>query len=137
MLFGLARYVEAIARPCRVILDSLVPLALGISPGEFVSLIYRKNRLLRRPDVAIFDIMLWDTVRDHNLSNMLNTFDVVLDLYTPNWGEMNLAGSVGYRALQIRKARGVWSDSRPFPYTISTTEGIVIQSEYYRKLVEL
>ncbi len=135
-LFALIRNVEAITRPCRVILDSLVPLALNITPGEFVSLVYRKNRLLRRPDVAILDIMLWDTVRDHNLSNLLNTFDVVLDLYTPNWGEMNLAGSVGYRAMQVRKARGVRADSRPFPYTISPTEGIVVQSDYYRKLVE-
>lgn len=135
-LFALLRHVETIARPCRVILDSLVPLALGLSASDFVSLIYRKNRLLRQPDVALFDTILRETVQGHDLSNLLNTFDVVLDLYTPNWGEMNLAGSIGYRAMQIRKARGVRIDNRPYPYTISTTEGILVQSDYYRRLLE-
>ena len=132
-LFLLGRRMEEMPRPLRLVVDSLTPLALGYEPGEFVALVHRMNRLLGRADVAIFDIMLRRMLEESDLYSLLNAFDVVLDLYTPDWGDMSLAGNVGYRALQVRKARGVNADTRPFPYTISPTEGVVVEKDFYRR----
>lgn len=133
-LFAVARQVEAMPRPLRNIFDSLTPLALGYTPGQFVELVHRKNRLLRRPDVVLFDTLLRQTLQESELYSLLNAFDVVVDLTTPDWGEMEQAGQ-GMRALRVRKARGVRADTRPYPYVISPTEGIVVQKEYYRRQV--
>lgn len=132
-LFTVVRQVDAMPKPLRVVFDSLTPLALGYAPREFVELVHRKNQLLRRPDVALFDALLREMLARSDLYSLLNAFDVVLDLYTPDWGEMKLAGYTGHRALRVRKARGVSADIRPYPYIISPTEGIVVQKEHYRR----
>ena len=130
-LFTVDRQVEHMPKPLRMVFDSLTPLALGYAPGEFVALVHRKNRLLRRPDVSIFDTLLLQMLEKSELYSLLNAFDVVVDLYTPDWGEMALSGNTGYRALRVRKVRGASADTRPYPYTISPTEGIVVQKDYY------
>jgi circadian clock protein KaiC len=130
-LFTVDRQVERMPKPLRMVFDSLTPLALGYAPGEFVELVHRKNRLLRRPDVTTFDTLLLQMLEKSELYSLLNAFDVVLDLYTPDWGEMALSGNTGYRALRVRKVRGANADTRPYPYVISRTEGVVVQKDYY------
>jgi circadian clock protein KaiC len=132
-LFAVGRQIERMPKPLRTVFDSLAPLALGHAPGEFVPLVHHKNRMLRRPDVAFFDTLLRQMLQESEHYSLLNAFDVVLDLYTPNWGEMKLAGNTGYRALQVCKARAAAVNARPYPYTISPTEGIVVQKDYYRR----
>ena len=91
--------------------------------------------MLRRPGVALFDAMLRGTLEENQKYSLLNGFDVVAELYTPDWGEMGLSGTTGKCALRVRKARSVATDSRPYPYTVSPTEGIVVDRDYYRTQV--
>lgn len=132
-LFAVARQVEAMPKPLRVVFDSLTPLTLGHTGVEFVALMHRKQRLLSRFDATIFDVLLRQALNENFTYRLLNSYEIVLDLYTPDWGQMNLAGDTGYRVLQVHKARGVGVDHRPFPYVISPTDGIMIQQDYYRK----
>ncbi len=59
-----------------------------------------------------------------------NAFDVVIDLYTPDWGEVRFNGNMGYRALRVSKARGVNVHNQSFPYTITPDQGVVIHKEF-------
>ncbi len=129
-LFTVFRQMQRMPKPLRLIFDSLTPLALGYAPSEFVALVHRKTRMLRRPDVAVFSTLLRETLERSDLYSLLNAFDVVIDLYTPDWGEVRLNGNMGYRALQVRKARGVRISNQSFPYTISPTQGVVIHKEF-------
>jgi len=132
LLFAVIRQMERMPRPLRLITDSLTPLALDRSPSDFVKLVYRKNRMLHRPDVAIFDTLLRGVLADSDLHRLVGAFDIVNELYIPDWGEMKLAGNVGYRTLRIEKSRGNRIDPRPYPYTISPTDGLVVQKDHYR-----
>ncbi len=129
-LFGMLRQVQRMPKPLRLVFDSLTPLALGYAPNAFVALVHRKTRMLRRPDVAIFSTLLRETLERSDLYSLLNAFDVVIDLYTPDWGEVRLNGNMGYRALRVRKARGVSTHNQSFPYTISPERGMVIHKEF-------
>ncbi|NEP14657.1 MAG: AAA family ATPase [Symploca sp. SIO2C1] len=132
LMFTIARQLNRLSRPCRKIFDSLAPLAAMCTPREFISLIYRKNRLLRQPDVAMFNTFPQLAMADSDRYSLLNAYDVVLNLYTPDWGEMNQQGKIGNRALKIGKIRGARADLRPYPYTISLNEGILLQPKYYQ-----
>jgi circadian clock protein KaiC len=132
-LFTVTHQAEQMIGPLRVILDSLTPMALDYTPDEFVGLVHRKNRLLRRPGVTVFDAMLQRTLDESKVYSLLNAFDIVVDLYTPDWGEMGFSGHTGQRALRVHKARVAGADTRPFPYTISPTEGVVVQKDYYKR----
>lgn len=132
-LLTIARSVEQMSRPLRKIFDSLTLQSMGYTPDEFVMLVHRKNRLLRQAGVTIFDTFPQRVLEQSTLANLLNAFDVILDLYTPDWGEMSVTGGVGgYRVMQVRKAPAVGVDTRPYPYTISQHEGIIIQRDFYR-----
>ncbi|AKG20069.1 ATPase domain-containing protein [Calothrix sp. 336/3] len=130
-LFTVSHFLAQMPRPCRVVLDSLTPLAINYPHADFVTLVHRKNRLLRQPGVVLFDIFLTKILNQSDLYGLLNTFDVVIDLYIPNWGEMNRPGNLGYPSLRVVKSRGTRADTRPYPYRISQTEGIVVQQDYY------
>ncbi|WP_089719607.1 ATPase domain-containing protein [Candidatus Entotheonella palauensis] len=132
-LFAMLRQVESMPKPLRLVFDSLTPLALGYTPKAFVALVHRKTRMLRRPDVAIFSTLLRETLERSDLYSLLNAFDVVIDLYTPDWGEVRFNGNVGYRALRVRKARGVSTSNYTFPYTISPARGMVIHKEFSKQ----
>lgn len=132
-LFHLSEQAQAMPRPLRLVLDSLTPFALAHAPKDFVELVHRKNRLLQRPDTVLFDTLLPQTLPSGDVYSLLNAFDLVLDLYTPDWGEMKLAGNVGYRALRVSKLRVGSADTRPFPYTLSPSEGVVVQKGFYRQ----
>ncbi len=130
-LFALANQIDISPKPCRVILDSITPLTLLYEGKKFVRLVNRKNSLLGRDNVVIFDTILAKTVEENDFIQLSNSYDMVVDMFTPDWGQMKMTGNIGYRALQFKKARGVKVDKRPFPYTISLTDGIVVQKDYY------
>ncbi len=132
-LFAMFRQMQRMPKPLRLIFDSLTPLALGDAPSAFVALVHCKTRMLRRPDVAVLSTLLRETLERSDLYSLLNAFDVVIDLYTPDWGEVRLNGNMGYRALRVRKARGVRASNQSFPYTISPTQGMVIHKEFSKE----
>ncbi|MEP0856993.1 ATPase domain-containing protein [Trichocoleus sp. DQ-U1] len=129
-LYDIERHLRAMPKPCRLITDSLTPLAVQYAPDELIAFIERKNRLLRQLDVALFDTILPKTLNESILYSLLNSYDVVLDVYVPNWGEMGQTGQ-GFRVLQVRKSRGTHADTRPYPYTIRQGKGISVQEGFY------
>lgn len=131
-LLTIARYVECMPRPLRKIFDSLAWQALGCNQDEFIALVHRKNRVLRQSGVTLFDTFPQRVLEQSRLTNLLNAFDVIVDLYTPDWGEMRAAGGGGYRVMQLRKAPTVGVDTRPYPYIISQDRGISVQHDFYR-----
>jgi|GEM_PF-193965 len=131
--FTIARQLDRLPRPCRKIFDSLAPLAVSFSPREFISFIYQKNRLLRQPDVAFFNIFPQLAMEESDRYSLLNAYDVVLNLYMPDWGEMSQQGKLGHHVLRVRKIRGASADLRPYPYTLSPEDGIVLQTNYYQQ----
>lgn len=130
-LYDMERLLRTMPKPCRVIIDSLTPLAIQYEPNQFMMLIEQKNRLLRRPDVALFDTILPKTLAESVLYSALNSYDLVIEIYTPNWGDMGQSGQ-GFRVLQVRKARGTAIDTRPYPYVIRSGQGVFVQTEFYR-----
>ncbi|NES68890.1 MAG: hypothetical protein F6K24_28510 [Okeania sp. SIO2D1] len=133
-LYSLEQQLAQMPKPCRLIIDSLIPLAIAHSTTEFVNLIYRKNRLLRQPGVVLLDIFLKGILPEAALISLLNAYDIAIELYRPNWGDMNQQGNLGYPSLRLTKARGIKVDPRPYPYKLSPTEGIVLQADYYQTL---
>jgi circadian clock protein KaiC len=126
------RYLNRIPHPCRQIFDSLAPLAIGSTTQELLDFIYQQNRLLSGLGVSVFNTLPPIGIDRSDHYSLLNAYDVVVELYTPNWGEMSQIGRQDDRALKILKLRGAKADLRPYPYTISMTEGIILQKDYYR-----
>ena len=124
------RHVQQMPKPLRLVLDSLTPLALGYETHAFVAFVHRQTRILRRPDVAIFTTLLRETLERSDLYSLLNAFDLVIDLYTPDWGEVRFNGNMSYRVLRISKARGTSTSNQSFPYTINPAQGIVIHKDF-------
>jgi circadian clock protein KaiC len=132
-LFALVNQVERMPRPLRVVVDSLVLRGATITTPEFVAMVQRKNRLLRQPAVSTFDTLLHDILSPHDLANLVNAFDVVVSLHTPDWGRMGVARGSGYHVLEARKAPlGV--DGRPYPYTIVPGTGLLVQHDFYHHM---
>src|SRR6478672_1760697 len=129
-LYDIEKHLRVMPKPSRVIIDSLTPLAIQYAPDQLMAFIEHKNRLLRRLDVTLFDTILPKTLNESILYSLLNSYDLVLDVYSPNWGDMNQAGQ-GARVIQMRKARGTHADNRPYPYTIRPGEGIIVQEGFY------
>ncbi len=129
-LFSVACQVERMGRPLRTIFDSIISQGWSYTPDQLVALIHRKNRSLRMPQVTLFDTLPHEVLSQSDLHKLLNAFDIILDLYTPNWGEMGVARGGGYRVLQVRKSPSN-SDSRPYPYTIVPGKGITVQDRFY------
>lgn len=129
-MYDLERHLRAMPRPCRLIIDSITPLALQYEPQEFVAFVEQKNRLLRQPTLALMDTILPGTLNEHISYSLRNNYDVVLDIYHPDWGEMEQTGQ-GLRVLKVNKARGVNVNTRPHPYTIRPGVGVVMQEGFY------
>lgn len=129
-LYDIEQHIRRMPKPCRVVIDSLTPLAIQYTPNELISFIERKNRLLRQPHVTLLDTILPKTLNENILYSLLNSYDMVLDIYIPDWGEMGQAGQ-GFRVLQMRKARGIHADNRPYPFTIRPGKGVVVQEDFY------
>jgi circadian clock protein KaiC len=130
LLYTLACQLEQMSKPCRVIFDSLVPVAVNCSVEEFLSFIDDKNRLLNHSDVVLLDI--WNQrigITDKGYS-LWSAFDGIINLSIADWGEMNQRGNRGYPVLQLQKLRGSVFDTRPYPYKISLPQGIVLHNYY-------
>lgn len=125
LLHHVNRLLNRMQRPVRLVLDSLTPLQT-VFGEEFFELILQKNRMLRRPGVAIFDTATDPGLSEETISLTI-FYDVVLKLFTPDWSNLKLANSEGTRAMRIAKARGVKADLAPRLYTISEKSGICIQ----------
>jgi circadian clock protein KaiC len=130
-IYEVHRRLKAMPKPCRIIIDSLLPIAVYYTPEDLIKFLEKKNRLLKSPDVALLDTFMAKTLEESTLYSMLNSYDVVLDLYIPDWGEMSQAGKQGIRVLQIRKAPDA-VDTRPYPYFICPGKGVIVQKEFYR-----
>ena len=133
--YNLKEKLSRLPKPCRIIVDSLTPIAIHYHDNQFAAFIEIKNRLLREPDVAVFDTILPQTLDENLLYTILNNYDVVIDLYTPDWGEMGHARA-GNRVLQVRKVRGNAFDNRPYPYAIIPGRGIILNHAFYETIGE-
>lgn len=125
ILMNIQRHLNRMPPPIRLVLDSLTPMQT-VFREQFFELVLQKNRLLRHPGVALFDTTTNPGLNEDMIS-LTNFYDVVLSLFTPNWGDMQQGGNEGMRAMAMTKARGVKVDMRPRPYVISEQEGILIK----------
>jgi circadian clock protein KaiC len=122
-------WLEEMPKPCTSIVDSLTPLMVGLSPEDFKSMLTRRRLLGSRPDVSMLDTVMMSN--DLLQAYLTNHFDVVLDLYTPDWGDLKGADDRGRPVMRIVKARGVRVDTRPYPFRISREGGVVVQKDFY------
>ena len=122
-------WLEEMPKPCTSIVDSLTPLMVGLSAEDFKSMLTRRRLLGSRPDVSMLDTVMMSNDLLH--AYLTNHFDVVLDLYTPDWGDLKGADDRGRPVMRIVKARGVRVDTRPYPFRISREGGVVVQKDFY------
>ncbi|MHA1199608.1 MAG: ATPase domain-containing protein [Candidatus Heimdallarchaeaceae archaeon] len=132
IIYAIDSILKTMPKPCRVVMDSLTPVAVHVTAENFVRFIDYKNRVLRRIDVALFDTILTRSLSENTIYSSLNSYDIVLDLKTPDWGEMKGAGH-DLRAIEVRKARGAVAETQMCPYIIRRGEGLVIQKEVTRR----
>lgn len=126
----MSQWIERMPKPCASILDSLTPLMMGLPPEQFKVLLTRRRQLVNRDDVAILNtVMAGDDALQPYLTNH---YDMVIDLYTPNWGDLRMAGDADKPVMRLVKARGLKVDTRPYPYRVRSEGGVVVQKEFYR-----
>lgn len=124
-----ARWLDEMPKPCARIVDSLTPLMVGMSPEEFKTILTKGHALSASPQVTMLDTVMAST--DVLQSYLTNHFDLVVDLYTPDWGDLRGADDRGRPVMRLVKARGVRVDSRPYPFRISKEGGVVVQKDFY------
>ncbi|MHA1401721.1 MAG: RAD55 family ATPase [Candidatus Heimdallarchaeaceae archaeon] len=129
-IFKLNKFTEKMSKPCRIVIDSLNPIAINNSAKDFIEFIDYKNRIFRRSNVIIFETLLAKTLEENILYNTMQSYDVVIEMFEPNWGEMGESGQP-LRAIRVKKARGAYVNTRIYPYIIKKGEGIVIQKDIY------
>lgn len=126
----MSEWLERMPKPCASILDSLSPLMMGLPPEQFKVFLTRRRQLMNRPDISTLNtVMASDDELQHYLTNH---YDMVIDLYTPDWGDLRMAGDSDKPVMRIVKARGLKVDTRPYPYRVRTEGGVVVQKEFYR-----
>ena len=126
----MSEWLEKMPKPCARVLDSLTPLMMGLPPDQFKIFLTRRRQLVNRPDVSAFDTVMSsnDTLQPY----LTNHYDMVLDLYTPDWGDLRMAGDSDKPVVRVVKARGLKVDTRPYPYRVRSEGGVVVQKEFYR-----
>lgn len=125
-----SEWLEKMPKPCARILDSLTPLMMGMQPEQFKVFLTRRRQLVNRPDISVFDTVMAST--DALQPYLTNHYDMVIDLYTPDWGDLRMAGDSDKPVMRMVKARGLKVDTRPYPYRVRSEGGVVIQKEFYR-----
>ena len=125
----LSTWVDDMPKPCTLVIDSLTPLMVGMPPEEFKSLLTRNRTLGSSPQVSVLQTVM--ASQDMIQSYLTNHFDVVIDLYTPDWGDLRGADDRGRPVMRLVKARGVRVDSRPYPFRVSKEGGVVVQKDFY------
>ena len=122
-------WIDAMPKPCARVVDSLTPLLIGLSAEEFKSMLTKRRLLVPSPQVSMLDTVMASS--DVLQSYLTNHFDVVIDLYTPDWGDLKGADDRGRPVMRVVKARGVRVDTRPYPFRISREGGVVVQKDFY------
>jgi len=131
-VFYMMKLVGRLGQPLRVVTDSLTPLALGPDSNRFVEMIHRKNLLLRNAGAVIFDLMLDQILSTVEFNRMMGAYDVMIELFYPDWGEMQQQG-IGSNAFRIVKSRISKFDNHPYPYTIERGKGVVLHRWFYNQ----
>ncbi|HUR67780.1 MAG TPA: ATPase domain-containing protein [Candidatus Thermoplasmatota archaeon] len=124
-----ATWLDEMPKPCTRVVDSLTPLMVGMSPEEFKAILTKGRLLSSSPQVSMLDTVM--ASQDVLQSYLTNHFDVVIDLYTPDWGDLRGADDRGRPVMRLVKARGVRVDSRPYPFRVSREGGVVVQKDFY------
>jgi circadian clock protein KaiC len=124
-----AGWLDGMPKPCARVVDSLTPLMVGMSPEEFKAILTKGRMLSSSPGVSMLDTVMASS--DVLQSYLTNHFDVVIDLYTPDWGDLKGADDRGRPVMRLLKARGVRVDTRPYPFRISRDGGVVVQKDFY------
>jgi len=132
-LYRLAAAAVSMPRPLRMVIDSLTPQEVTFDARDFAWLIHRKNRRYRLPDVTLFDVMRRSNGQAGADADLLSAYDVVVDLMQVEQ-PAPLAVVGGPRLIQVRKARSVLADYRPYPYDLVTERGLVIDSDTYERM---
>ena len=132
-LYRLAAAVAVMPRPLRVVIDSLTPQEVTFDAKAFAWLIHRKNRRYRLPDVTLFDVMRRGSDHVSADADLLSAYDVVVDLMQADQ-PAPLAFIGGPRLIQVRKARAMVADYRPYPYELVDDRGLVIDTETYERM---
>ncbi|HHX39212.1 MAG TPA: hypothetical protein GX715_04540 [Armatimonadetes bacterium] len=128
LAYLLAEGLSQVARPTRVIIDSMTSVAAYLAPRDLIHLVYEKNRILKEPDVVLLDLYLADAMDPRETNSVSNAYDVSLRLF---YAEDR--GGIPRRNLQIRKVRGGKFDPRPFPFSIHREHGVLVDSDYYHR----
>lgn len=126
----IAEWLDRMPKPCSRILDSLTPLMMGMLPDQFKIFLTRRRQLVNRSDVSVFDTVMASS--DQLQPYLTNHYDMVVDLYTPDWGDLRMAGDADKPVMRMVKARGLKVDTRPYPYRVRSEGGVVVQKEFYR-----
>lgn len=135
-LYDIARHLNMMPTPCRLIVDSITPLAIQYAPQEFVAFIEQKNRLLRQSNLVLMDIVLPQTLDDNISYSLRNNYDAVLDVCFPRRHETNSHGDL-LRLLRVNKARGMSVKTKQCFYIIQPGEGLIMQENHYETEREL
>lgn len=128
LIYILNQAVSKIEKPVRVVIDSLSSLAINYSPQDFVSMIYAKNRRMRAEGIVLMDLYLAHTLESKERYSLTNAYDLGVDLYLSEE-----KGGVPKKYLRLQKVRGCSYDPRPFPFTIESKQGIMVNKAYYRE----
>lgn len=124
-----ATWLDEMPKPCTRVVDSLTPLMVGMGPDEFKAILTKGRLLSASPQVSMLDTVM--ASQDMIQSYLTNHFDVVIDLYTPDWGDLRGADDRGRPVMRLLKARGVRVDSRPYPFRVSKDGGVIVQKDFY------
>jgi len=127
-IYVIADALKDTGRPCRIVIDSMTSIEVNLSPREFLSLVYEKNRVLRQEGLALMDLYLTQTVESSTLYTVSSAYDVFVELYVTEE-----RGGVPKRSIRVRKLRGGTYDPRPFPFTIRPQQGVVVNTNYYQE----
>jgi len=128
LLYVLMNRVEELPSPVRVIFDSITPLHATFEDAEFFDLIQEKNRLFHQPDVAVLDLLLYEFGESTPVPEMLNMYDVVLDMYySRRRHNRNGHETPAERQLQIYKYRGAFVAPEPVTFQLTIEKGIEVQ----------
>jgi KaiC/GvpD/RAD55 family RecA-like ATPase len=127
LLYDIMRHQQAMPLPCRVIIDSIIPLALQYTAHDFLSFIEQKNHLLRLPDVVLMDVIMPGVLNEHLSYSLRNHYDAVLDICMAE-GEASRHNGHEQRVLRVNKARGMNVHVHSFPYVLRPGEGVILHT---------
>ena len=114
-LTSLAEGLSQVARPTRVIIDSMTSVAAYLAPRDLIHLVYEKNRILKEPDVVLLDLYLADAMDPRETNSVSNAYDVSLRLF--------YAEDRGDPPTQPPDTQGTRGQVRPAPVSIQHSPG--------------